>query len=1010
MKKKLITLALVFFVLVVAGVIGGYFYGRSQLPSLAEKVKTALAENDIQFLYSEVTVPQTGLRLDFSKLQVKGKALPYFLESQGASVGIALSFSLSPVKVFLRLKEPVVTKNLKRVESPPSSEAPKAPPAIAGLLLPFLQIETGVTNANVPEFGVQDLSFLVHTYGIKLGPGGVRGVKTQYKILLARIAPYPGLENIEWTGRAKYSHPIVETNDNEMKVGPIELGFFGSASLEDQSWQAGLTIPKTDLGKISPLLVSQSLGMLKSISGQMAIDLSLQGVGKEIKIESLAGDLFLNQVTANVTHPMVSGPIFANSALEFGKDTSVFSATGSFDLNLNETQIRYETLFLKPPKVPLNFMAKLSGNSKTIKIDEAKANMHNLVATATGAIASNPSGNSNIHLAVPTTDLAGWERFFPKYSEAKTQGTVSITLDYNGPTLNWKAAETSLALKATQVRFPMLRAWIPNKELQVEGLASFNSDTEVQIAGGALKKLRTHSVADFTQNRIQYAKLFLKPVKTPLTAELKVSSTPEKATIEQGVLQLASAKATLSGVIKNLQTPELDLRFHTSPIVPSQILSLGSFQGTSPLSNLRGSAQLEGTVTGKMDILRSIYPNVNGKLSMNDLGLNYYMESLQHTYKLTQLKGVLYFTDHSVGAKEIQIAFPKSQGKLEFDFPSFNPPTGKFSLAASKLSLSDFYTQAAGQPTGPTLIAIPVKSSPTGKQEDWRTLPAAKGARISGKATAAQMDLGWGIGKNVVVAMDYDELDLKIFPFKMEILGGTLESQTHWNGKPKIPTTDFELKVANVDANAFIQGFSPKYRDVLFGKLSTDMQLKFSGMEKEEIMDSVKGQGNYSLKDGQIKTMNLSQKPLEALRAIPGLGSQIKKTAWDEKIQQTQGTFQISDKKITFSNLMVLSPAFDAKSTELVIGFDQTIRAKFEWVPKGNLLPKDAMDALKDSKGVPTIPITVSGSVFSPGVSVDQKWLLSKLGNYAVKKAASQILGPGNLEQNLKKQFKGFFK
>jgi hypothetical protein len=163
-----------------------------------------------------------------------------------------------------------------------------------------------------------------------------------------------------------------------------------------------------------------------------------------------------------------------------------------------------------------------------------------------------------------------------------------------------------------------------------------------------------------------------------------------------------------------------------------------------------------------------------------------------------------------------------------------------------------------------------------------------------------------------------------------------------------------------------------------------------SGMTPEEIKKSTKGGGNFALNDGEIKTLKLSQKPLEALKAVPAFSGSIQKTAWEEKLQKIAGAFSVQDGKILLSNMILQSGPFDAETSQVSLDFDQNISAKLAWIPKESLISGGTLEMLKDEKGRPSIPLSISGNIKSPKVSLDGDVVQDRLKQYAMRKLEAE--------------------
>jgi hypothetical protein len=479
-----------------------------------------------------------------------------------------------------------------------------------------------------------------------------------------------------------------------------------------------------------------------------------------------------------------------------------------------------------------------------------------------------------------------------------------------------------------------------------------------------------------------------------LNAEFNIQSSGKKAEIKKGDFQLASMKVSAKGSIDNLSQPLANISFASNSLPITEMMTLSPASKMKTITDLSGSLQLKGVVQGPLTQKKQP-PQVKGELTLAHVKLNYEMESKKKIH-VTDITGPILFTTNSVSFKKMKFSLPKTDGVLDLDVVNFEKPKVTFNLQGSRLTLSDLYDPPAKGQGGAALAMIPVaQTQPGGKaaaaqKEDFRKNPYIKNLTMSGSATIHNADLGYAKADLITAKMTFENLLLKIDPATMKTYGGTLTSHMEWNGRPEVPTTKLSMNVNAVDANQFLGGWSSSYSDIVFGKLNSDFNFQMSGMTPEEIKKSTKGGGNFALNDGEIKTLKLSQKPLEALKAVPAFSGSIQKTAWEEKLQKIAGAFSVQDGKILLSNMILQSGPFDAETSQVSLDFDQNISAKLAWIPKESLISGGTLEMLKDEKGRPSIPLSISGNIKSPKVSLDGDVVQDRLKQYAMRKLEAE--------------------
>lgn len=405
-------------------------------------------------------------------------------------------------------------------------------------------------------------------------------------------------------------------------------------------------------------------------------------------------------------------------------------------------------------------------------------------------------------------------------------------------------------------------------------------------------------------------------------------------------------------------------------------------------------------------------PTIKGELDLKKVTADYQLAS-KKIVKLTDLTGQFHFTGDDVGCKKLHVAFPKTDLFFDLDVKTFKTPKINFQLSGSRMAMSDFSDNSENQKGATGVAVIPVSSSkPTAPAEDFRNNPYLKTTKLNGDINLKEVELGWTKADSLTAKLSYDNLVFRLAPVVMKTLGGTITSSTDWDGRPKTPVTKFTLKTDGVDANRFIAAWSDGAKDILSGRLNSDLSLQFAGMTAAEVKKSTAGKGSYVLKDGEFKTVKFSKKPLEALKQIPQFSSSITKTDWQEKFNDASGSFTIHDGRVNFSDLKIQSNLFDASMRETFVDFDQKIHAKVDWLPKEALIPANSIEALKDDKGHPNVPLAIDGPLASPSVTLDQGGVEARLKAYYQKKVDAETKkaidqAKGKVEEELKKQLKG---
>jgi len=1015
MRKGIIIGVSVVASVLLAALIAGYFYGRAHIKDVPPILQESLKKQEIQFKYASAHVPATGLAIDISDISVTGPKLPYFVKAKKASIRLGFALRFPPFKVVFSADHPELQAN----PSLKSEQASSSKPATAtdtsslkyvGLALRLFQFDVSVLEADLPDFGVHRLTASSTLRSLELTQKGVEKAVVGYDISAGEITKAPWAAGIHLTGHSVYRANAIETENNRLALGPFNIQLSAKYDLNSQKWNADLYIPETDVKKASSLINQKAVAWLNSIAGIVSLRVIAEGAGSDIRTTRAQGKIQAKNLRLNVNHENLRGDIETNVNTEFiveqGETVKDLKLAASADLT--KAEVVQTDMFLKPKGVPASFNIVGGGRDGRVTIQKGEGTFHNLNLQLEGELQAGKEPTGNLKINIARTSLSGWEKFFPKYSRVKSQGTLEGSAAYAGPLKEWREAQVEAKLRADNVRLPILKQWIPSKDITIEGITSLSSDTTIAYSRGVLKTLATQTAIDLKQNSIEYKDVFRKPSGVALSADLVVASTGTRAEITKGDLRLGQAKARVKGSIQNFANPSADINFNTDLIPLTELLAYSPTAKIKSVSNLGCSLSIKGNVTGPLTN-KKVLPQVRGEMTLKQVTLDYELES-RKKIKVTNISGPMQFTDKSVAMKKILIGFPKTEGTLDAQVVSFDSPDINFAFQGNRFALSDFYdTQGK---SSPGLVAVPVSTKPKGTEEDFRKNPYLKKIKILGSAFLKQADLGWTKAESVTAKISYDNLLLRIDPLSMKTFGGSFSSTTEWNGRPQVPTTKVTLKVDAVDSNQFVSHFSEKMKDIIFGKLNSQMSLQFSGLTPDEMLKTTEGKGAFALTDGELKTFRFSQKPLESLQKIPLIASNIKKTAWEEKFNQITGSFSVKEGKIWFSDLITRSQYFDLVAKEVNFDFNQNIQAKVTWLPKENIIPASSLELLKDEQGKPSIPLTVSGPIRSPNISVDQQAVEQRVKAFAMRKleeekqrATAEI--KSKVQQEIKKQLKG---
>jgi AsmA protein len=188
--------------------------------------------------------------------------------------------------------------------------------------------------------------------------------------------------------------------------------------------------------------------------------------------------------------------------------------------------------------------------------------------------------------------------------------------------------------------------------------------------------------------------------------------------------------------------------------------------------------------------------------------------------------------------------------------------------------------------------------------------------------------------------------------------------------------------IESLHADEVINSLFPKARDTVFGVLSLNLKLGGTGTVPASIKKNLKGNGDFSIRDGKITNNRLSEKlagflGIEELRTI--------------NLNEARGTVNIKDgaaalESIFSSNALSMDPSGD-------IGLDETLALELDLRLSPSLTDKAMRNSniasyIKDEEGWGRIPLTVSGTFKDPSYRINA----AKAGKRVIKKKAGDML------------------
>jgi len=363
---------------------------------------------------------------------------------------------------------------------------------------------------------------------------------------------------------------------------------------------------------------------------------------------------------------------------------------------------------------------------------------------------------------------------------------------------------------------------------------------------------------------------------------------------------------------------------------------------------LAGGLELRLKLTGETKTPKQLLQSGEIKLS-----------SIQLTAGGTRpsLSGLLLLGKDSIESKDLKVTVAGQQ--LGVGLKGTNLIAGPIMLALAiqgdKLDLNQVLPPSAAKPAAPVAGVAAPKAEP-----GPMNLPLKAGGTVRLNSvlyrtlTISNMSMAWKLADNVFTL---DSL-------KGGLSGGSFSISARVNLGVKGYSYNSQLTVQGVQADQLVSAFAPKAAGSVFGSMGFAAQLQGSGTLPESIKRNLSGQGNFAITDGKLTGSGFMEVLAGYLKA-----DQLRVLRFGRYI----GTFGIKGGVVTLNSELNGS---DARiKTSGTVDFEKRLNMSLDTrlspAITSQIARGDFGRYLTDSQGWGVIPLKVSGTIGSPGFSLD---------------------------------------
>lgn len=602
----------VIFIFIVAVAVKNYF-NNTFLPELKTKIEMDLAEKT-----------QARVRIDDLDITPKfPKIFPLSILIQGAQIERDFEYSLKVKKIEgsmtlggslfamknwkpdlkIEISEAEISYDIDRAKFPTSSGA-ATPTVLPATLRDF--------NPNRKR--IEDLSLTVDIKNLKL-----RLTKNQNSILqLQQVHVLGSVTSLDQPVYLSFTTQLLANN-------PI-IPFWIPVSIQSQlNWQnSALQVASADIKILG--LTSRSRGEVNLSSNKITLESRIQSKDlsqipltlKDFPIRKWAGAIDLGiSVSGTLQAPMIRGAMALTKAnLELAVNHPPLRASGrasgdvsanfiwngelkvptlSWNVDLQETEIKYSDLFHKPANYILNSSGKLTLD-KDLRLENVKAQLGAMNMQTSGVYRS--AGESDLDLNIPATNLNGMEKLLPPIARYPLNGRLALQASLKGP-LNDK---NLIRIEIPNMKLENVSTTFQykNESLSLDGPLKLNLNGALSLEGTNVRSGNFDLDGDFSGLFVQFKDLFKKPRGDIAKFNIKASKQGTKIQLRNSQLQTPGGNFDFSGEPPLHPTADFRMIIETKSLdLPKIMPWFPKYERVLPKTWLRTKLEVAGTINSE---------------------------------------------------------------------------------------------------------------------------------------------------------------------------------------------------------------------------------------------------------------------------------------------------------------------------------------------------------------------------------------------------------------------------
>ncbi|MEA3436326.1 MAG: AsmA family protein, partial [Thermodesulfobacteriota bacterium] len=306
------------------------------------------------------------------------------------------------------------------------------------------------------------------------------------------------------------------------------------------------------------------------------------------------------------------------------------------------------------------------------------------------------------------------------------------------------------------------------------------------------------------------------------------------------------------------------------------------------------------------------------------------------------------------------------ESKINFSVSAkdFSRPDVTFNIKLDQIDLNGYLPPKTGKKSDANKKSgsSETTSKKSGSKTDYSSL---RSLILNGSIRAGKVKVNKTVAQDINVKISGKNGVFHINPLTMKLYNGDISGKVTLNVKKNTPQSNIKLKLNNIECEPLIKDILEK--DILKGTVKAGVALSMSGDDAEMIMKTLNGKGEFSVKNGAVKGVDLVAmvRNTDSAYGFAGKGNKSPETGFSE----LYAPFTITDGLLKTTDTRMVSTLIRVAVSGKANLPDETLKFRIEPV----VVTTSKADKKKMKRSEVKVPVLVSGTFSFPKFRPDLK-------------------------------------